>query len=227
MEAVGDAFVPESAADVLIVLAEGILAADNKNDVHPSQGFERAGITQVGKKMRGTVEVDVLIVIPAEEILKALHLQGEIVAPREGAELAEEMGMTKGDVRGMVGPKGEAMGNGALVAVLPGHQGHHFVKDVVLVLDVAADAFVWRYPAGVEALSRVTVHAVELKLTPADFFGDSMMHAEVLILAEVAVPRGEDEHFGPGVTDDKQAHVAFDTVAVPAMVFEVHGIGPK
>ena len=80
VEAMGNAFVPEGSADVMIVLSKWILTADHKNDVHSPQGVESIGITEVGKKMRGIVEVDVLVVIPAEKISEVLHLQSEIVA---------------------------------------------------------------------------------------------------------------------------------------------------
>lgn len=74
VEAMGDAFVPEGAADVVIVLAKGVFAADYKNDIHSSQGIKSAGIAQIGKIMRGIVEINVLVVISSEEICKALHL---------------------------------------------------------------------------------------------------------------------------------------------------------
>lgn len=131
--------------------------------------------------------------------------------------------MTKGDVRGLVGTKGEAVGNGALVAVFLIHERHHFVEDVLFILDMAANSFMRVDPAGVETLPRIAVHAVELQEALVDFIGEAVMHAKIFILAEIAVPGGENEHLGPGVTDDEQAHVAFDTAAEPAMVFEVHG----
>jgi hypothetical protein len=80
VEAMGNTFVPEGSADVMIVLSEGILTADHKNDVHSPQGVESVGITEVGKIMRWIVEVDVFVVIPAEKIPEVLHLQSEIVA---------------------------------------------------------------------------------------------------------------------------------------------------
>jgi len=170
----------------------------------------------------GVVEVDVLVVKAAEEILEGLDLEGEIVASREGAQFLEKVRMAEGDVRGVVGPEREAVGNGTLVAVFQSHQGHDLVEDVVLVLYMPADAVVGTYPAGVEAVFCVAVHAVELELAFADLIREAVVHTEIFILVEVAVAGGEDEHFCPGVSDDEEAHLAFDTVTVPVVVFKVH-----
>jgi hypothetical protein len=134
--------------------------------------------------------------------------------------------MTKGDIGGLIGTKRETVGNGAPVAVFLVHQRHDLVEDVVLVLDVSANAFFWRDPAGIEALPRVTVDTEELEMALVDFIGEAVMHAKILILPEIAVPGWKNEHFGPGVTDDEKAHVAFDTMTEPTMVFEVHHYGP-
>lgn len=134
--------------------------------------------------------------------------------------------MTKGDIGSLIGTKGEAVGNGAFVAVFLVHQRHDLIEDVVLVLDVSANAFLRRDPAGIEALPRVTVDTEELEMALVDFIGKTVMHPKILILPEIAVPSGKNQHFGPGVTDDEKPHVAFDTMTEPTMVFEVHHYGP-
>jgi hypothetical protein len=175
--------------------------------------------------MGGVVEINVLVVESAEEISKRFHLQGQVVASRKSAELPKKVGMAEGDVRGIVGPERETVGNGALVAVFLCHQRHHFVEDITLELNVAADAFVRIDPAGVETFLRVAVHTIKLEVAPADLIRDAVVHAQIFILAEVTVAGGKNEHLCAGVTDDEQAHVAFDTMTVPSVIFKVHYLG--
>jgi hypothetical protein len=65
-EAVRDVLVSERLAQHAIALMKRVLLADGKRDVQAANRVQEAGVVQIGQKMVGCDEVDVLVVISAE-----------------------------------------------------------------------------------------------------------------------------------------------------------------
>lgn len=160
---VADTFAPQDPAEVPIVVEEWIFAADEQHDVHSAKGIETAGADQVGQELQRSVEVELLVAIPVEQVAEAVDVEGEVVAAGEGGQLMEQVRVTKGEVGGVKGPEAAALGDGAGMAVLNGHQEHHRAENVLLEGGVAAHLVRGRTPAAVEALPVDAVDAVDLQ----------------------------------------------------------------
>ena len=84
-----NAFGVESAAQSAIAVMKRIMLPDRERDLHPPQGFEEMILVQAGYEMLGRNEVNVLIVVAVEQILKWPELARKVVPSAQRHHLAE------------------------------------------------------------------------------------------------------------------------------------------
>ena len=89
MERVPDPLCPEHAAEIAVVVQEGVVAPDREHDVHAPQVLEAGRAVQVREILDRGVEIGQIIPVTMQEVSEILHVQGQVVASREGRELME------------------------------------------------------------------------------------------------------------------------------------------
>src|SRR5689334_19796240 len=82
-------------------------------------------------------------------------------------------------------------------------EGHNLLKEVTIILDVAAHALVGRSPFGVPTLLVYTIHTEELDRTVFQARAQGIEHAEVFPLIETAKRGGKDDGACPAGAEDK------------------------
>lgn len=212
----------EQPAERAVVFEERIGVADREHDVDFTQPVQPPLIVQAAQDMRGRVEVDVLVVIPVEQISDMLDLQRQNVATRKGDELAEEMRMAEHQIGRLERAETAAHRDRAIVRIDRRHQRRHLVQQVVLEYSVAVDVIGGMAAASVEALGGQTFDAEQQQLPGIDLAGQAGHDAELLVFPEPAVPRGKHQHLGAGMAEHQELHVAVGPRAVPAPVVSPH-----
>ena len=108
---VGNAFFPQGAAKRPIVFNVGIVLTDNDDDVHAAQRLEPFVIGQIWDEVARRIEVNVVVVVTAEEI-------AHIVLAAQRQHTTKQVRMAEGDVDGMVCTKTASMCNQEGILVL-------------------------------------------------------------------------------------------------------------
>ena len=72
VELMGDAFFIQDGAQVFVIIAKGIFAADHYHNIHLSELIEDLGALEFCKIMGWCVEIDVIAVVAIEEVAKIL-----------------------------------------------------------------------------------------------------------------------------------------------------------
>jgi hypothetical protein len=68
---------------------ERVLFAHRQRDVHAANGVEEAGIVQVRQIMVGVDEIDVLLIVPIEQVCERAEGPGKVISSAECYDLAE------------------------------------------------------------------------------------------------------------------------------------------
>ena len=113
VQAVPDAFLPEQPAQIAIIVEKGVLIADDQHDVHPPQRRETLRTVEIGEILDRGMEIDQRVPMAAEQVAEAVHIQGQVIAPGEGRDLLEQMGVAQRDIDGVEGPQAAPVGDGA------------------------------------------------------------------------------------------------------------------
>ena len=132
--------------------------------------------------------------------------------------------MAEGDVGGVKSAKAASQGHAVRIPVLLLDEGHDFVDEVVLVLDVAGDAPARRDVAVVPALVIHRVDAVELDLAVVDLVGDAAGQAAVFKFEKAPAGRGKNEDGHAGVAEDQQFHVAAQAMGIPLVILAIQAL---
>ncbi len=221
-EAVRHSFFMQGAAQGVVAFAEGVVFADGEGDVHAADGFEPGGIAEIGNEVVRGNEVDVLIVMAAEEVVEGAEGSGKVVTAAEGYRFAEQGGVAKGEVHGVVSADAAAVDDKGWLAVFRDHIRDCFVEDVALVLAVALDAGGRRRGAAVEAFGIDGVDAEEAEVAGFDAVLKGVDEAPVFVIEEAAFAGGKDEDFRACVAENQDFHVAVEVRAEPFLVLALH-----
>src|ERR1700748_2599148 len=100
MEGVPDTFFPEGVADVSVVLEKDVFFANDENDLHDLELGDNGWVVQVGDEQSRHIEIDILVAVAVEEVVKKLQGGGEVIAAAEADHLVEQVGMFKCQVGG-------------------------------------------------------------------------------------------------------------------------------
>jgi len=92
-EAVGNALFRQRMAELAIAFVERVVLADRERDLHAAQRVEVRGVVEVRQEVVGVDEVDVVVVMAAEEIFEGAIATGEVIASAQGDHFAEQPGM--------------------------------------------------------------------------------------------------------------------------------------
>jgi hypothetical protein len=103
VKAVWHTFFDKRLAQYPVAFVERIVFADCKRDVHTAQRVEKTRVLQVGQKMVRSNEIDLLIVVSAEQIFERSERTGEVVSPTKRDDFAEERWMPECEARRMIG----------------------------------------------------------------------------------------------------------------------------
>ncbi len=205
---VGDVLLAEDLAKVFVVAKKRVFAANRENDIHFSEILKTFPARQVWEKVSRGMEVNVVIVVPAEEVSEDFDLVGEIVATGEGGQFDESFGMAKGDAGGEKGPEGAAVGDGGGSGVELFHEGEDLAKDVFLVLPVPVDPSGGMGPPAVEGFSGAVIDAEELEVTGLDFVAEGFRHPHAFVFIAIPVASRKDENPRSGVAVDDDIKIA-------------------
>jgi len=107
-------------------------------------------------------------------------------------------------------------------AVFRGHEGNYFIEDVALILAMALNAGGRRNAPAVEAFGIDSVDAEEANEAVFDGALEGVNESPVFIVEEAAFAGGEDEHFGSGVAEAQEFHVAAPRDAEPFVILTLH-----
>ena len=119
MELMMDVLLAEQTAEVTGVVEEWVRPADRENAVDLAHAVESPVAGEAGQEMRRSMKIDVVAVVAVEQVAEMLDLQGQIVAAREGDELAEEMRVPEHEGRRLKRAEAAAHRHGAVMAVQP------------------------------------------------------------------------------------------------------------
>ena len=108
VQLVANPLVFEDAAQATVVVEEGIGFADGQDDVELTQFLQPPLAGEARQEMRGRVEIDFVVVIAVEQVVETLYLHRQVIATGKGHKLAEEMGMSEHEARGLEGAEAAA-----------------------------------------------------------------------------------------------------------------------
>jgi len=145
-----------------------------------------------------------------------------VVHAGEADGAIDDIGVTRGEVRGVIGAEAGAV-HSQVAALCPVKDvGHELVTEVGVVLRVT------RRPNGgmdLPVVPALVVHGVDkdqLNLAAVDLVGQRVRHAAVLVLR--VTPRGgrKEHHRAAEFAEPGEFHVPTERGAVPGDVFAVH-----
>ena len=80
MQLVAHTLGAQDVTQLLVVVQERVFIANRHDDVHAAQVRQLPIAIQVGQKMAGRVEIDVFVVVAAQQVVKGLDAQGQVIA---------------------------------------------------------------------------------------------------------------------------------------------------
>ena len=177
---------------------------------------------QVRDEVVGGDEVDVLVIVAAEQIVERPDGAREIVTPAERNGFTEQRGVTKRQTHGVVGADAASVDDERGYAVFGHHERDHFVEDVALVLAVAFNPGAGRGGAAVEALGIDSVDAKEPEVAGFQAILEGVDQPPVFVIEETSFARGKYENFGAGMSEYQKFHVAAEVVTKPSVILALH-----
>ena len=155
------------------------------------------------QKMTRRVEIDVLVVISAEEIGENACRAREIIAATKCNNFGKDLRMTQGNVDRMIRANAAAVRDEFADTILGGRERRDFLQDVGLVLAVPDDSLSRRPMPAVEAFGIDAIDAEQLNCSGLDKISDGFYLPPVFVIVEPALPGREDQHALPGVSEYK------------------------
>jgi hypothetical protein len=152
------------------------------------------------------------------------HGSGEVIPAAETDYLVKEVRVFEGEVGGMIGAQGAAGGYDRWIRVYQLYETENIGEDIVLIFQMAGDAFRREYVFGVETFFVDAVETKDLKASAVDLFVQRIDDLPVLIVIEAGGAGGEEEHRLAGMTEDQQFHISAKVFTKPFVVFSFHGI---
>ena len=222
VEGVPDAFFPEGVADDAIIFEEDVFFADDEDDLHAFQLGDDGGVGKVGDEEAGHVEVDVLVTVAVEEVVKMFEWGSEVVAAAEAYHFVEEVGVFEGEVCGVVGAEAAAGGDQGWVRVFLLYEGDDLVEDIFFVFKIVEDAFCGVDMTGVEAFFIGAIEAIDLDGAGLNFFAKGVDDLPVFIVIEAGGAGREKEDGVAGMAEDQQFHIPGEIWTIPLMIFSSH-----
>ena len=221
-EAVRHAFFSQGEAEGAIAFAEGVVFADGQSDVHATDRFELSRVVEVGDEVVWGDEVDVLVVMSAEEIVEGADRPGEVVATAEGYSFAEERRVAEGQTHRMIGSDAAAVDDERGYTVFRHHERNHFAQDVMLVLAVTLDASDGMGGTAVEAFGIDAVDTEQAEVAGIQAVFQRVYEAPVFVIEEAALTRGKYQHLGSGMSEDEEFHFAAEAGTEPSVILALH-----
>jgi hypothetical protein len=140
-ELVANAFFRQEPAQFAAALPKGIVLAYRNCDLKSPQVSEYRLLVEFRQKMIRRVEINVLVVISAEEIWKNAGRTREIIAATECHNLRKEFRMAQSNVDRMIRADAAAMRDQFTGTIFSGRQRRDFLQNVGLVLAMSDDSF--------------------------------------------------------------------------------------
>ncbi len=141
-------------------------------------------IVQIGQKMVRRDEIDVLVVVSAEQILEGTVSAGEVISSTERHHLAEQLGTPERKAHRVVRADTTTMNNERGNPFLRAHERNHLVEDVAFVLTMAIDARLWRNAAAVEAFRIDGIDTEKAGVAALDGMAKRIHQSPVFVIVE-------------------------------------------